>query len=490
MAEITMRKQETKRELGLFYAIMIALNGAVGIEVFVLLNYSVYLAGPAVVLSLLLCGTINILTMLSFCELGAAIPEVGSDYTYAKVAYGGFTAFLIGWLRWISSTFGATLAAIGFAYMLSYFIPVNIPLIAVAIVIVFTVINVRGIKEIDAATVLLVLVISAVFIVIGLGHGFQPGAFQPLTPKGLPGIFAATAYSFVMFIGARSTVAAASRVKEPGKNIPRAILFSSLLIVVFYCLMAYVTVGLTPKGDLINPDFPFLTQAAKVIMGDVGGALITIAGMFAAITSLTTSMMVQSSIVRGLSRDGYFPKFLLRRHKRFGTPYVAIIISSIFLILFAATGVIQFVGYVAGFAAMTGFALVNLTLIKLRREKPLLNRPFKAPLYPFAPILGIIMSIILLVYVESSAFILGIEFIVLAVVVYYLRMAGYHHLRGAIGGINLGIGSFTLLLLLLIRTGFTPITIPQELATPVFYGLIFLSVTQFLAAALNITSKS
>jgi amino acid transporter len=352
------------------------------------------------------------------------------------------------------------------------------------------VISVRGIKEIDAITVLLVLAISAVFVMIGVGRGFQPGAFQPLAPKGLPGVFAATTYSFVMFIGARSTVAAAARIKEPGKNVPRAILFSSILIVILYCLMAYVTIGLTPKADLLNPDFPFLTEAAKVIMGDVGGALITIAGMFAAITSLTTSMMVQSSIVRGLSRDGYFPKFLLRKHKRFGTNHMAIIVSSIFLILFAATGVIQFVGYVAGFASMVGFALVNLTLIKLRKEKPLLKRPFKAPLYPFAPIIGIIMSIILLVFVEGSAFILGIEFIILAVIVYYLRMSGYHRLRVAIGGINLGIGSFTLLLLLLIQTGLAPIKIPQGLATPVFYGLIFLSITQFLAAVLNITSKS
>jgi len=479
------RKQETKREIGLFYAIMIALNGAVGIEVFVLLNYAVFLAGPAVVLSLLLSGTINILTMLSFCELGAAIPEVGGDYTYAKVAYGGVIAFLIGWLRWISSTFGATLAAIGFAALLTYFIPVNIPLIAVAIVIVFTLISVRGIKEADAATVLIALAILTAFVVFGLGHGFQPRAFQPFTPKGLPGIFAATTYSFVMFIGARATVAAASRIKEPGKNVPRAILFSSLVIVILYCLMAYVTVGFTPKGDLLNPDFPFLTQAAKVIMGDVGGALITIAGMFAAITSLTTSMMVQSSIVRGLSRDGYFPKFLLTRHKRFGTPHIAIIINSAFLVLFAATGVIQFVGYVAGFAALTGFALVNLTLIKLRKEKPLLKRPFKAPLYPFAPILGIIMSIALLVFVEASASILMFEFIVLALIVYYLRMTGFHRLRVAVGGINLGLVGFMALLLYLTEIGLVPLAIPS----PVLYALIFILLVYTLAGILNLLTK-
>jgi len=482
-----MRKPETKRELGLFYAIMIALNGAVGIEVFVLLNYAIYLAGPGVVLALLLCGIINILTMLSFCELGAAIPEVGGDYTYAKVAFGGIIAFLIGWLRWLSSTFGATLAAIGFAYMLSYFLPVSIPLTAVAVVIFFTLISVRGIKEADAITVLIALATLSAFVLFGLRQGIKLGAFQPLTQRGLPGIFAATVYTFSMFIGGRAVVAAASRIKEPGKNVPRAILFSAVVIMILYFSVAYVTIGVTPQENLGDPGFPFLTNAAKIFMGDVGGALLAIAGMFAAICSLTTSMMVQSAIIRGLSRDGYFPEFLLIRHKRFGTPYVAIIINSAFLVLFAATGVIEFIGYVAGFAALLGFALINITLIKLRREKPspFLKRPFKTPLYPFVPILGIIMSLALLVFIERSASLLMFEFIVLALLVYYLRMAGYNRLRVAVGGINLGFVGFIALFLYLTETELVPLVISPL----ILYALIFVLLVFTLAGILNLITK-
>lgn len=487
MDGIQMRNPETKRELGLFYAIMIALNGAIGIEVFVLLNHAIYLAGPAVVLALLLCGIINILTMLSFCELGAAIPEVGGDYTYAKVAFGGIIAFLTGWLRWLSSTFGATLAAIGFASILSNLIPVSIPLTAIAIVIFFTLISVRGIKEADAITVLIALAILAAFVVSGLGRSFELGVVQPLTQKGLPGIFAATAYTFTMFIGGRATVAAASRIKEPGKNVPRAILFSAVVIIILYCSMAYVTVGVTPQEDLSDPNLPFLTNAAAKIMQGIGIPLISIAGMFAAITSLTTSMMVQSSIAQGLSRDGYFPKFLLTRHKRFGTPYVAIIINSAFLVLFAATGVIEFIGYVASFAALLGFALVNITLIKLRKEKPspFLKRPFKTPLYPFVPILGIVMSIVLLVFIERSASLLMFEFIVLALLVYYLRMAGYHRLRVAVGGINIGFVGFIALFLYLTETGLVSIVMPPL----VLYALIFILLVFTLAGILNLITK-
>ncbi len=481
-----MTKTETKRELGLFYAIIIALNGAIGIEIFVLLNYAIYLAGTAVTISLLLCGIINLLTMLSFCELGATIPEVGSDYTYAKIAFGGTIAFLVGWLRWLSSTFGAALAAIGFASMLSYFIPaISISLTAVGIIIVFILINVRGMKEADAITVLIALAALSAFVSLGLRYDFNSAALQPLTINALPGIFAATAYVFPMFIGGRALVAAASGIKEPGKNVPRAILFSAVVTMILYCGMAYVTIKVTSLEELSNPSTPFLTNAARKIMGDVGGALLVIAGMFAAICSLTTSTMVQSSIIQGLSRDGYFPKFLLIRHKRFGTPYLAIIVNSVFLVLFAATGVIEFIGYVTGFAAMLGFALVNITLIKLRKEKPFLNRPFRTPLYPFVPILGIIMSLVLLIFIELRASVLMFEFIVFALIVYYLRMTGYHRIRVALGGINLGIASFIALLLYLTVKGLIFSAVPP----PVLYTSILISLVYAIAGILNLIVK-
>ena len=96
-----MLKTEKKRKIGLFQTILMGLGGAIGIEIFVLLNYAINLAGSLIVFAFLVCGIINLLTMFSFSELGAAIPEVGGEYSYSKAAFGGFLAFLTGWLRWI-----------------------------------------------------------------------------------------------------------------------------------------------------------------------------------------------------------------------------------------------------------------------------------------------------------------------------------------------------------------------------------------------------
>lgn len=475
--------------MGLFYAVMIGLNGGLGIELFVLLNYAVNLAGSAVVLSLLLCGIINILTMLSYCELGAAIPEVGGDYTFSKAAFGGLLAFLTGWLRWVGSVFTAALAATGLAKMVSNVIPTSVSLIAILAVTIFTVLSIRGIKEVDAATVLTFLILFAVFIITGFWHGVKPGPVHPPTLRDIPGFFTATIYTFTMFYGARAIIAAGSRIKNPGKNVPRAVLITSLVLVILYCSIAYVVIGVVPPELLVTSTNP-LTLAAEKIMGSIGSWLLTIAGMLAAVFSLTTAMMVQSSLIRGLSRDGYLPKVLLSTHKRFKTPHVAIISGSAFVVLFAATGVIDFIGYVVGFMSLLGFTLVNLTLIKLRKERPHLERPFKAPLYPWAPIISILLSLTLLIFVEQYALALGIGFIILALTMYYLEMVGYHRLRVAIGGMNLSMGVFMVLLIYLIQTGLMPLAIPPRLAMPLFYGLFFTSAIYLIAGILNTIAKA
>ena len=200
--------------------------------------------------------------------------------------------------------------------------------------------------------------------------------------------------------------------------------------------------------------------------------------------------MVQSSITRGLSRDGYLPKFLLSPHRRFKTPHIVIIFGSIFYILFAATGVVEFVGSVAAFASLFGFALVNLSLLKLRVKKPYLPRPFRVPLYPYTPITGILISLILLIFIEPRAFSLGVGFIALGLLAYYLKMVGYHRIRIAFGGMSLGIGGFTTLLAYLVGTGFTlPLALSPQLTTILFYVLIFVSMISILAGIFNIVSK-
>ena len=255
-----------------------------------------------------------------------------------------------------------------------------------------------------------------------------------------------------MFVGMRSLVAGAPQIKNPGKNIPRALMITTILLTLVYFAVAYVAVGVVPVESGLNGNgIPLLNMAAEKIIGPIGALLFALAGIIASVSSIGTAMTVQSSILGGMSRDGYLPKILEKVHKRFGSRYIAIIASSIFVIFFGTSGAVEFLGYAASFGSLLVFALVNLSLIQLRRKKPRLDRPFKAPLYPLTPLAGVIMSILLLSFPvilrdvnAESALLSSLGLVAIVLVTYYLRMVkrevDFNRFRVAVGGISLGIG--------------------------------------------------
>lgn len=501
-----MSKLKISRELGLFDAIMVGLGGGLGIEIFVLLNYAadIQIAGSVVVLALFLSGLTNLLYMLSYCELGSAIPEVGGEYTYAKAAFGGVTAFLAGWLRWLSSVFGAALAAVGFAiYLDALILPVslNVPLTAAIIVILLMVLEIRGLKEMGTIIPVSLIVTFIAFIAGGLLYGLTPKPLLPANPKSLSGAFLATVYTVPMFLGVRAITSAGARIKDPDKNIPRALILSAFIMIIINCSVTYVAVGVVLPETLVGlaeSPTPLIIRAARTIQLPplpLGAweALVNIVGIFAALVSLTTAMMVQSSIAIGLSRDGYFPKALLSFHKRFKTPFLAIVINSLFTVLFAATGIIVFLGYAASFASILVFVFVNFSLMELRKKRPHLERPFKTPLYPLPAVTGILVAPLLLAFTivfgeknAVTAFTVSLSLFVLAFMAYYLRMVGRYRLRVAMGGVSLGVGIFTALLSYLIEAGFEPLMVPR---IPVC-ALIFVSAVSIVAGVLNVSART
>jgi len=489
-----MKKVGLRRELGLLQATMIGIGGAIEAGIFVMLGHATGLAGTAVIIALLLCGVINMFTMCSYAELGAALPKAGGEYTFSKIAYGGFVSFLTGWFEWTSNMFYAALSAVGFAYIISYIVPVSssaVPWIAIVIIAVFTVVNVRGVKEVGTSQVVMIGILLAI-LMLYVWSGFNSAQMRALeisAPTGPLGIVQATAYIFVVYLGAEAIAVAQAEVKDPGKTIPKAILLTGAALIVIYLLTAYVTLSIVPPETLRGQASP-LIFAAKQTMGEIGMVILVIAGTVAALSSVNTAIMAQSRVAYALSRDGYFPKALLRIHGRFATPHVAVIVGAIFTGVLAATGVINFVGYATDFGFIIGFTLVNLSLIKLRREKPLLERPFKVPFYPYTPMAGIATSLFLLAFIEPGVLVLGVELILLAVLAYYIRMVGYHRIRIAFGGISLSLGGFAALTAYLIETGVVKLNgVDPSTTTAISNILLSASIIQTLAGILNVTAK-
>jgi amino acid transporter len=492
-----MGETRLKRELGLLQATMMGIGGAICAGVFVTLGYAATLAGTALIIAMALCGIINLLTMLSYAELGAAIPSAGGEYTFAKASFGGFLSFATGWFEWISNIFYASFCSVGFAHMISYAaqaanlpITVNVPVVAVITVAIFTIINVKGTKETggtETALVIILLALLCIFTIWGLFSGQGTSNIELSAPGGFFGVLRAAAFIFVVYLGGEAIAVAQAEIKDPGKTIPRAILLSCLSLIILYTIIAYVVLRV-PLGDWAGKESP-LASAAERFMGPLGVGIITAAGSIAALSSVNTSIMAQSRVAYALARDGYFPKSFFSLHKRFCTPYIATLVGSIFVAATAATGVVNFVAYTTDFGFIIGFVFVNLSLIKLRRDKPNLYRPFKVPVYPLTPILGISTSVMLLFFLEPGTLFIGAELFIFGLVAYYIRMIGHYRSCLAAGGMNLGISAFSALLAYLIVSASLSIPLSQNMVSLICGVAVFISIIYLIAFLLNITIK-
>ncbi|NIO36759.1 amino acid permease [Candidatus Bathyarchaeota archaeon] len=217
--------------------------------------------------------------------------------------------------------------------------------------------------------------------------------------------------------------------------------------------------------------------------------MMSFAGIAAGSSALSTSISVQSSIAQGMSRDGYLPRTLLSKHPRFGTPYVALIVGALFMVLFSSTGVVAFLAYAGSFSSLLVFAFVNLSLLKLRNEKPHMDRRFKTPLYPLTPISGFITSIVLLVFPlylgdvhAVDALVSGLGVTALALITYYLRMLGLCRVRIAVGGISLAVGALLTLLASLAEADIVSSILPYFPS----YVVLLISLFFIISGILNV----
>jgi APA family basic amino acid/polyamine antiporter len=290
-----MEEPHLKRNLGLVRTTMLGVGGTLSAANFVIIGHAAGLAGYAIVPVVIICGLLSLLTMFSYAELGTAIPLAGGEYTFAKVAYGGFTSFLTGWFEWLSNMFYAALSAIGFAYVVSYLVPqINIPLTAVVLIAIFAIVNLRGTKEtatVETIITVTVLAILGAFVVGGWSYiQSTPAAPQITSSIGILGIFAATAYLFELYLGAEAVAAAQAEVKNPGRNIPLAIIMSAVILIALYTSVVVVAVGIVPPDVLSQQSSP-IAYVAEQALGPLGAVFITIGLAIAGLAATAQSLM-------------------------------------------------------------------------------------------------------------------------------------------------------------------------------------------------------
>lgn len=447
-----------KRTLGKTNLVMLGIGAIIGAGIFVLTGAAASQhAGPAVVISFVVAGLACAFAGLCYSEFASMIPIAGSAYTYAYATLGEFIAWIIGWDLILEYLFGASTVAVGWSgYMTSFLkdlgivIPdalsnapifydtathtysatgafLNLP--AMAIVAIMTWLLVVGIREsanINNIIVIIKVIVIVLFIVLGWNY-INPENWVPFIPEntgtfgeyGWSGVVRAAGIIFFAYIGFDAVSTAAQEAKNPQKDMPFGILGSLVVCTLLYILVGLVMTGIVPYLQLNTP------APIAVAIDATGDGLawlrpIIKIGALAGLSSVILVMLMgQPRIFFSMSKDGLLPKSFGKVHPKYKTPYITTLLTGAVAMVVAGLFPIGLLGELVSIGTLLAFVIVCGGVLVLRYKQPNLNRPFKTPLFPVVPILGMLSSLALMYFLPGDTWIRLIVWMAIGIAIYF-----------------------------------------------------------------------
>ena len=414
-------------------------------------------AGPAVTLSFVLAAVGCAFAGLCYAEFASMIPVAGSAYTYSYATMGEFMAWIIGWDLVLEYALGAATVGVSwsryFLELLNKFgvhLPhslicspwetlklsdgtvieggiINLP--AIFIVVLLSLLLIRGTKESASMNnFLVVLKVAVVIMFIVLGWSYIDSAnYDPYIPAntgvkgefGISGIAAGAATVFFAFIGFDAVSTAAQEAKNPQKGMPIGILGSLVVCTILYVLFAHVMTGLVPYYEFAGDAKPAATAFAKTPYTFLQTGLII--AILAGYTSVILVMLMgQSRVFYSMSKDGLLPGFFGEIHAKFRTPWKTNIFFMFFVSIFAGFVPVSDLGHMVSIGTLLAFVLVCIGVMVMRKKMPDAPRSFRTPLVPFVPIAGILVCVYLMYSLPQESWIRLVLWMALGVIVYFL----------------------------------------------------------------------
>ncbi|HJU65238.1 MAG TPA: amino acid permease [Gemmatimonadaceae bacterium] len=450
--------ESLRRALSASNLVLLGIGAIIGAGIFVLTGTAAaQYAGPGIVISFVLAGLGCLFAGLCYAEFSSMIPIAGSAYTYGYATLGEFIAWIIGWDLILEYLFAASTVAVGWSGYFSKFVRdylhidipqsltnapftvqgthtlvptgaiINLP--AVFLVVLLTSLLVIGIRESARLNNLIVfLKVTIVFLVIGFGLMFvAPSNWSPLIPEnagsfghfGWSGVLRGAGVIFFAYIGFDAVSTAAQEAKNPQRDLPIGILGSLAVCTVLYILMALVMTGVAHYSELNVPD-PVYVAIDKAGPGLAWLKPIVALGAIAGLASVVLVMLMgQPRIFFAMSRDGLLPPVFGRVHPRFRTPYLATIITGSVAAVIAGLFPIGLLGELVSIGTLLAFVIVCAGILVLRYTRPELHRPFRTPLVPAVPILGILSCLGLMASLPLDTWLRLIVWMALGLIIYF-----------------------------------------------------------------------
>ena len=463
-------EQRLRRVLGPIQLSALGVGAIIGTGIFVLVGVAAHdRTGPALMLSFVAAGITCVFAALCYAEFASMVPVAGSAYTYAYATLGELLAWIIGWDLILEYAVASSTVAHGWSHYFQDFLAffnVRLPFVftnapfdfdpttgllvgtgtwfdlpAIVITLLVTIILVKGIQEsatFNAGIVILKVAIVLFVIVVGARY-VDPANWTPFAPFGLTGVsffgntlfgqtgpggqpvgmLAGAAIVFFAYIGFDSVSTHAEEARNPSRDVPIGIIVSLVLCTFLYIAVAAVLTGMVPY-DKINIDAP-VSDAFRQVGLPWAQLLISI-GAVAGITSVLLVMMLsQPRIFLAMARDGLLPTgFFGAVHERFRTPWKSTILTGICVAIMGAFLPLRILAELVNIGTLLAFVIVCAAVLIMRKTHPDANRPFRAPLGPVVPVLGILCCLVLMFSLPAENWVrLGV-WLFIGLVIYFV----------------------------------------------------------------------
>ncbi len=391
-------------------------------------NYGWAVAGTVGFLIATLFVTVLYVTFIfSYTELTAAIPDAGGPFAYARRAFGTFGGFMAGFATLVDFLMAppAIAAALG-AY--AHFLHPALPVLAVASAayVVFIGINMLGIRDsANFSVVVTILSVGELLVFIGLvAPTYRTENFMAHNESfGIGGVFAALPFAIWFYLAIEGVAMVAEEVKDPRRTIPRGYLLSIGTLVVLAIGTMLVCAGAGDWRALSTLDYPLPETLAMVLgRGSVWSKAFASLGLFGLIASFHCNVIGYSRQLFALSRAGYLPKWLGQVNARFRTPHWSLVAGGVVGYIALFSGTTSNIIILSALGAIVMYIVSLLSLFRLRRIEPDLERPFRVPFYPVVPLIALSFSVVCLgaiIYYNPGLTVLFVGLLAVSLAIFY-----------------------------------------------------------------------